>query len=65
MSKNPWEGLSREEALSKIQTLIRIYILFLRSKKGDMDSYSAKIADLRELHAEILEGKRETQFPSK
>lgn len=65
MAENPWEGLTKEEALQKIRTLIRIYTVFLHSGKADIEYCSAKLADLRDLRQEILEGKRETQFPSR
>ena len=64
MNENPWKGLSKEQALQKIQTMIRIYTVFIRSGRADVELYSEKIATLREFHVAILSGKYESQFPS-
>lgn len=63
MSKNPWEGLTKSQALKKIETLIRIYSVFIRRGMSDVESCANKIGTLREFHAAISSGMLQSQFP--
>jgi len=65
MSGNPWEGLTKSQALKKIETLIRIYSVFLHRGVSDVEACADKIGTLREFHAAISSGMLQSQFPDK